>query len=531
MSKSIIVVLLIAAFLRFYKLDSYPVSISWDEAAIGYNAYSIAQTGKDEYGQKFPVLFRSFNDYKLPGYIYLDALLIKIFGLSSFTTRMPSALMGVFAILAIYLLVKNLFNQKVAAIASFFLAISPWHLQFSRAAFESNGALTIVLYGIVLLLLGLRNKIWAFLSIPILAASLYFYYSPRIFIPLILAAFIIIFRKEIIPNFKFFAFGFLAAAVISIPIVTRVLSFEGQKRVREVSVFADPSLAKIYADTRLKNELPLENIFLNQRIPYAIEVLKNYSTYFSPTFLFFAHDPNPRHRSFNQGNFYLFEIVTILLGAFLLMRQKETKSKFFLLAWLLAAPIPASFAKDSPHALRALLMLPALVIISAIGAKSLLNVNMTRLIALPIVLITFIFYAISYYILYPRQDSQSWAFGHRQLYSKLSQLEKTADTVIVSGYYWKPYIFYLYYNKIDPALYQKEENQQKIGKYKFGIAGWDGGQDLNGQILESQKNKETLVAISPREYQALENKSRLKILETIGDYSGGNAVFLIGVWQ
>ena len=74
MSKSIIVILLIAAFLRFYKLDSYPVSISWDEAAIGYNAYSIAQTGKDEYGQKFPVLFRSFNDYKLPGYIYLDAL-------------------------------------------------------------------------------------------------------------------------------------------------------------------------------------------------------------------------------------------------------------------------------------------------------------------------------------------------------------------------------------------------------------------------------------------------------------------------
>ena len=76
--KTIIVILILAAFIRFYKLESFPVSIYWDEAAIGYNAYSIAMTGRDEYGMKLPLLFKSFSDYKLPGYIYLDSVFIKI---------------------------------------------------------------------------------------------------------------------------------------------------------------------------------------------------------------------------------------------------------------------------------------------------------------------------------------------------------------------------------------------------------------------------------------------------------------------
>src|SRR3990167_7573491 len=88
-------IILLAAILRLYELDSYPVSLSWDEVAIGYNAYSIAQTGADEYSIKWPILFKSFNDYKLPGYIYLDSIFVKFLGLSGFTVRLPSALLGV----------------------------------------------------------------------------------------------------------------------------------------------------------------------------------------------------------------------------------------------------------------------------------------------------------------------------------------------------------------------------------------------------------------------------------------------------
>ena len=107
--KILIAIIIFAAFLRFYKLGSFPVSLYWDEAANGYNAYSIVKTKSDEYGTKLPLLFKSFNDYKLPGYIYLDTLFIKFLGLSEFSVRAPSAFFGTFAVITIYFLSKAIF--------------------------------------------------------------------------------------------------------------------------------------------------------------------------------------------------------------------------------------------------------------------------------------------------------------------------------------------------------------------------------------------------------------------------------------
>src|SRR3989338_4459229 len=109
-SRYIILIAIVALgfLLRIFKLGEVPVSLSWDEAAIGYNAYSIVQTGKDEYGTAWPLLFKSFNDYKLPGYVYSTALSIKLLGLSDFAVRLPSALFGTLTILAFYFLLRSL---------------------------------------------------------------------------------------------------------------------------------------------------------------------------------------------------------------------------------------------------------------------------------------------------------------------------------------------------------------------------------------------------------------------------------------
>jgi len=76
-------------------LGSTPSGLSVDEAAIGYNAYSILETGKDEYGQSFPVLIKSFGDYKAPVYTYLLVPVYKLWGMNVFTTRSISAAAGV----------------------------------------------------------------------------------------------------------------------------------------------------------------------------------------------------------------------------------------------------------------------------------------------------------------------------------------------------------------------------------------------------------------------------------------------------
>src|SRR3989344_4548439 len=111
MNRLLILIVFVGLILRFYQLGVNPPSLTWDEASQGYNAYSILKTGADEYGNKFPISIRSFDDYKPALYTYLAVPGIAIFGLNEFAVRVPSALIGVLSILAIYFLVKELLQK------------------------------------------------------------------------------------------------------------------------------------------------------------------------------------------------------------------------------------------------------------------------------------------------------------------------------------------------------------------------------------------------------------------------------------
>ena len=105
----LILVLIIAAFLRFFQLGGNPPSLTWDEAAWGYNAYTIGLDGKDEFGKFLPYQYlESFGDFKPPVYAYLDIIPVKIFGLNEFAVRFPSALFGVLTVLVTYFLTKKI---------------------------------------------------------------------------------------------------------------------------------------------------------------------------------------------------------------------------------------------------------------------------------------------------------------------------------------------------------------------------------------------------------------------------------------
>src|SRR5438876_10820734 len=91
-------VLLLALLLRVWRLDSVPPGPDSDEVAIGYNAYSILRTGRDEYGASWPVLFRSYGDYKRPLYIYATVPSVALLGLTPISIRLPAALAGTAAV-------------------------------------------------------------------------------------------------------------------------------------------------------------------------------------------------------------------------------------------------------------------------------------------------------------------------------------------------------------------------------------------------------------------------------------------------
>ena len=118
---------------RLYKIDKIPASVYWDEASIGYNAYSVLQTGRDEWGEFIPLHFRAFGEFKLPVYIYSVVFTESIFGLTPFAVRLPSVIYGLLSVIGLYLVVLKLTNKKLLSLLSSFLfSISPWFFIFFK---------------------------------------------------------------------------------------------------------------------------------------------------------------------------------------------------------------------------------------------------------------------------------------------------------------------------------------------------------------------------------------------------------------
>src|SRR6185369_2916465 len=109
-------VLFVAAFLRLYKLGSLPVGLTWDEAAIGYNAYGIQTVHRDEWLSKMPISFKSFGDYKAAAAIYLVAVSTMLLGLTEFAIRFPMAIAGIVTVVASYWIGRALFPDKKYAL-------------------------------------------------------------------------------------------------------------------------------------------------------------------------------------------------------------------------------------------------------------------------------------------------------------------------------------------------------------------------------------------------------------------------------
>src|SRR3989344_9678426 len=100
----ILAILLLKFILRVYDLSNNPPGFFGDEAAIGYNAYKILQTGKDEYGEPYPIFFRSFGDYRLPIPIYANIPFVAFFGLNEFSVRLTAVFYGLISIFFIILI-------------------------------------------------------------------------------------------------------------------------------------------------------------------------------------------------------------------------------------------------------------------------------------------------------------------------------------------------------------------------------------------------------------------------------------------
>ena len=94
----LIPILIVAAFLRLWRLNEVPVSMYFDELDLGYQAYSILKTGNDYFGNPWPLHPHSYAEYRTPFHIYAAIPTGAICGISPYGVRLPTVVFGIFCI-------------------------------------------------------------------------------------------------------------------------------------------------------------------------------------------------------------------------------------------------------------------------------------------------------------------------------------------------------------------------------------------------------------------------------------------------
>lgn len=518
-SKKIIFIgiILLAVFLRFYQLANVPPSASLDEASIGYNAYSILKTGADEYGTKFPILLRAYDDWRPALYVYLAIPFIKLLGLNVLAVRLPSAIMSVLTVIATYFLVKELFKNSTALLASFLLAISPWHIYISRLGHEVNAGLTFVIFAILFLLKAMnnyQNKFLLLISSVFFGLSLYTYQSEKIFVPLILFVFIFIFRKQLLKIKQKVFISLIFGILLILPIILATLTPQGLLRFKGTSAFTNDNVYKESADKILQYKKEgniAAEIFYNRRLVPIRIFIDNYLSHLNPQFLF-GNSGNESFKAPNIGLLYLWEFPFIVLGiVFLLFGNFDKKIKAAIMLWFTVSLVAPSLTTGAPHAMRAYNALPIPQILSSLGIfaaiQFIIKVKFKSYI-LPIfylLLFVVIFLNVSYFyqqyfIVFPKAQSQSFQYALSKTIPFVVKNQDAYDRIIFSNEdnLYQSYMFFLFYSKYNPDIYQRQDGTKSGGfaeehafsKFEFRPIDWS----------KEQKNKTTLYVGNPNDF-------------------------------
>lgn len=461
-------IIILAVCLRFWNLSQNPPGLTWDEVSLGYNAYSIIQTGRDEYGTFLPLNLKSFGDWKPAVYAYLTAPFVAIFGLNELSIRLPSAILGATSIILIYFLVYTLFqNRTLSLLSALFLAISPWHIQFSRPGFEANVALFFNILGIYLFVK--KKFVWSAL---IFGLSFFTYQGSRLFVPLILIALVIIYKQSMQWSIHTKLATIIFIIFLSLMFYATFLGGQSS-RLATQNFFAyersqDETLQITKEDGLARNSLTF-NILHGQWWSYTKGLIERYLIYFSPKMLFIDGDYSERHSIPDLGALYYFSVVLIPLGIFFFLRNHGDTSKL-LFAWLLIAPITAVLSRDLISTLRAINMVIPWVILEAGGLFWLVTlIKKLRWFYLMLIIITviitanFIIYFDRYFIHATKEYSRYWLYGYKQSMEYLHSLNKQYDKIIISDSYGQPYIYFLFYTKYPPEKFQKQAKLDQPG--------------------------------------------------------------------
>ena len=366
----------VAVVLRVAYPGTSPPGLHVDEAYNIWNAHTLARTGQDQYGVRWPVFSTGgFGENRSALFLYLLAPFVAVGGPDVATARLGAGLLGALAVVIAFLLGRRWFGTWVGLAAAAILAANPWHLQLSRWAHEATVTPLLVLLSVALLgAAGIPpfggsqqpRPARALVAGLVFGACCYGYPSVRIFLPALLVATALAARahwKRTLAERRgrLATLALVAGLAVTLgPLALRHLSDPGINRRAALSLAWGPG----------------------DSIGSALwQVLARYPGHFGLDFLFLHGDTDLALSP--PGGWGLFQwtlLPFMVAGAVALVRRRSSPAEATLLTWLLLYPLPdLAFSHPTPHALRAATGIPALVLLAAVGVVATVTALRRRL--------------------------------------------------------------------------------------------------------------------------------------------------------
>ena len=365
----LIAILIIASFFRLYNLngpDQTPPGLYPDEAMNGNNVSEALQTGQFK-------IFYPENNGREGLFINIQAMSVKIFGNQPWALRLPSAIFGILTVLGVYLFGSALFgNINIGLLSAFFTAVSFWHINFSRIGFRAIMAPFLLVWALYLLISAIKrndtiNKplhvdhpSWLLAAAAGLIYGFGFYTyiayrgTPLLILIIFLAYFLKNKRKEdVLEVFKIFT---IFTVICLLPFIAYFIYNPGDflGRTTQLSVFSSAH--------------PIQDLGAN--------ILKT-------TGMFnFSGDWNWRHNYAGQPELYWPVGIAFIIGILYGLWQifcKHGKDFLILFSWLFVAAVPVVVSNEGiPHALRSILMIPAVFVLAGAGTYKLFEFSRNK---------------------------------------------------------------------------------------------------------------------------------------------------------
>ncbi len=474
-SKFLLIIIFVLGFcLRFFDLSKLPVILNRDEAALAYNALLIQKSGMDEWQTKMPLVFKSFGDYKLPGYVYILSFLFKFLPTNDFNVRLPSALAGSLLIILAFFFARDILkvNKKSAILMSLLVAITPIFFFYSRIAFEANVALFLFILAIYFLF---KDKNNFFLAGIFFFLAIMTYNTPLLLLPFIICLYI---YKTGLKNFKKWLLPVLFLLAIMIWALSIFSNLLTQKS--GITIFNDPGIWEEFAQYR--NNLPIFWLPLigNKYAFYGQILWQNLLKSFSLNFLVQNGGSHPWHSLPGYGHIFysvyflaIFMLIDFIGEIFLAIKDRDlNKNHLILLFMILISLTPSIVTVDSPHATRSLFFFFILISfailffdkLSKIFSK---NKKIILFSFLSILLIESVFYYQKYFFWYQANQPSTLYVKYKDLVEE-SKVKYNDEKIVVidpDGYQYILTAWYLKLTSTEFFATMKYQNPDNINFY------------------------------------------------------------------